>query len=189
MCKQKCPVSRASIVRVRAWRLSRRIAVALTTAAALVVLAAGCSDSNSTNLPPSTASRLSGDLDRVAGQTEAGSCEAAQHQSLPQLRAEIASLPSQVDPGVRQTLTASTAQLSRLVADECRLVRVPDIKGKPLDEAQTQLKQDDLRVKTVGGGLFGIVVAHNWTVCEAKPASGTRVFRQSEVELTVARSC
>jgi beta-lactam-binding protein with PASTA domain len=84
---------------------------------------------------------------------------------------------------------ASTAHLTRLVADECRLVKVPEVRGRPLDEAQTQLKADDLRFKTVGGGLFGIVVTHNWTVCDTKPASGTRVFRQSEVELTVARSC
>ena len=66
---------------------------------------------------------------------------------------------------------------------------MPDVTGKPLDDAKRAIKDAgvDDEVKVDGGGLFGVVVESNWEVCEQQPAAGTTVA--GEATLTVARSC
>ena len=40
--------------------------------------------------------------------------------------------------------------------------------------------------KIVGGGLFGVIVTSDWTVCEQSPPAGALAAR---VKLVIARSC
>ena len=63
---------------------------------------------------------------------------------------------------------------------------VPDVTGEQLNVAEDRLDAVGLRYEASGGGLFGIVVRSNWTVCRQIPAP-RRVA--SSVLLSVARSC
>lgn len=66
---------------------------------------------------------------------------------------------------------------------------MPDVVGKKLDAAKGDIEQagydDDVDVE--GGGVFGVVVESNWTVCSQEPASGKAVT--DKPRLTVDRSC
>jgi hypothetical protein len=64
--------------------------------------------------------------------------------------------------------------------------RVPDLVGVRLDVAEAELDTVGLRYRTVGGGLFGIVVRSNWVVCGELPNAGATA---RAVTLVVARSC
>jgi hypothetical protein len=68
-------------------------------------------------------------------------------------------------------------------------VTMPDVTGKRLDSAKQAIKDagfsDDPKV--IGGGVFGIVVDANWTVCSQSPGAGASVT--DKPELTVDRSC
>jgi hypothetical protein len=63
---------------------------------------------------------------------------------------------------------------------------VPRVTGEQLDQAEATLLSDSLGYKVFGGGIFGIVVASDWTVCSQTPSAGTTA---NAVNLTVARSC
>ena len=66
---------------------------------------------------------------------------------------------------------------------------MPDVTGKKLDVAKGDIKDAGFKddVKTDGGGLFGVVVESNWTVCEQSPAAGKNLA--AAPKLTIARSC
>jgi beta-lactam-binding protein with PASTA domain len=63
---------------------------------------------------------------------------------------------------------------------------VPNVSGEELDQAEATLLSDSLGYKVFGGGLFGVVIASDWTVCSQTPAAGTSA---SSVNLVVARAC
>jgi hypothetical protein len=68
-------------------------------------------------------------------------------------------------------------------------VVMPDVVGKTLDDAKKAVEKagfdDDVEVE--GGGVFGIVVESNWTVCSQAPSEGTEV--SDPPALTVERDC
>ncbi|MBD3926572.1 DUF4839 domain-containing protein [Nocardioides cavernae] len=68
-------------------------------------------------------------------------------------------------------------------------VDMPDVVGMKLDDAQKAVEKagfdDDVQVE--GGGVFGIVVESNWTVCSQEPAVGSEV--SDPPSLTVERDC
>jgi hypothetical protein len=67
-------------------------------------------------------------------------------------------------------------------------VRVPDVVGRPLDEALDALGDLGLRgVFDEDQGLFGVVVERNWEVTAQDPAPGPRVDQGTEVRLGIAR--
>jgi hypothetical protein len=66
---------------------------------------------------------------------------------------------------------------------------VPNLLGKRLDVAENTLHETGLTYKVIGGGLFGIVVRSDWTVCETEPASETMIQPGGRVKLIVSRSC
>lgn len=66
-------------------------------------------------------------------------------------------------------------------------VRVPRVSGLRLDTAEIRLLARGLRFREHGGGMFGILVKHNWQVCVALPGSGKRVARGTRVQLYVGR--
>jgi hypothetical protein len=63
---------------------------------------------------------------------------------------------------------------------------VPKLIGDELDLAEATLLSDGLGYKVFGGGIFGIIVASDWTVCSQSPPPGTTA---NAVKLVVARSC
>lgn len=66
-------------------------------------------------------------------------------------------------------------------------VRVPYVMHLRLDRAERTLRQHHLRYKAHGGGIFGIIVKHNWEVCFQSPRPGKRVRRGARVALYVSR--
>ena len=70
------------------------------------------------------------------------------------------------------------------------LTPVPHLINVELDHAEAELQADGLTYTTVGGGMFGIVVTADWTVCSQHPGPGTRAAKGSSVELDVEKfSC
>jgi beta-lactam-binding protein with PASTA domain len=63
---------------------------------------------------------------------------------------------------------------------------VPNVSGQELDQAEATLQSDGLGYNVLGGGVFGVVIASDWTVCSQKPPAGTKA---TSVDLVVARSC
>jgi beta-lactam-binding protein with PASTA domain len=66
-------------------------------------------------------------------------------------------------------------------------VRVPYVMHLRLDRAERTLRRHHLRYKEHGGGVFGIIVKHNWEVCFQSPRPGKRVSAGTRVALYVAR--
>lgn len=68
-------------------------------------------------------------------------------------------------------------------------ITMPDLVGMKLDAAKTGVQKAgfDEDVEVDGGGMFGIVVESNWTVCSQEPASGEDIT--DAPQLTVDRSC
>ena len=71
-------------------------------------------------------------------------------------------------------------------AGEANLHTIPALQGKRLDVAEELAKEAHVPYKTVGGGLFGVIVTSDWTVCEQSPPAGALAAR---VKLVIARSC
>jgi len=68
-------------------------------------------------------------------------------------------------------------------------VKVPNEVGERLDVAEDDLSSKGLTFQEIGGGVVGIVVKSNWTVCQTKPAAGSTVSSGASVKLVVDRSC
>jgi beta-lactam-binding protein with PASTA domain len=64
---------------------------------------------------------------------------------------------------------------------------VPDVTGKRLDVAKSELKDAGFDTEEIGGGTFGIVAESNWTVCETEPGPGES--GGGKVKLIVDREC
>ena len=63
---------------------------------------------------------------------------------------------------------------------------MPNVTGTELDQAEATLLSQDIGYKVFGGGMFGVVVASNWTVCSQSPTAGDSA---NAVNLVVARTC
>jgi serine/threonine protein kinase len=66
-------------------------------------------------------------------------------------------------------------------------IEVPSLVGQPLDVAEQRLDDLGLRSREVGGGLFGVLFASDWEVCETSPAGGATVRPRSTVQLVIDR--
>lgn len=66
---------------------------------------------------------------------------------------------------------------------------MPDVTGTKLDVALSDIKAAgfDDEPEVLGGGMFGVVVKSNWTVCEQDPAPKDEI--SGKPRLTVDRSC
>ena len=87
---------------------------------------------------------------------------------------------------VMLTFTVGTAGASAR-ASQTASVHVPSVTGKRLDIAEATLQLSGLRFSEKGGGMFGIIVKHNWVVCIQSPAPGQTVSRGTPVKLFVSR--
>ena len=65
---------------------------------------------------------------------------------------------------------------------------VPQLVGQPLDVARQRLERAkfDLAVDH-GGGLFGVLVEHNWQVASQTPDPGTKLEQGSTVHVDIER--
>jgi hypothetical protein len=89
-------------------------------------------------------------------------------------------------PPATATSTVPTSTVSASRPKPSSLHEIPDLAGKRLDVAEEDAREEDVPFKVLGGGVFGVVVPSNWTVCEQEPSPGARAAR---VKLIVAREC
>jgi beta-lactam-binding protein with PASTA domain len=66
---------------------------------------------------------------------------------------------------------------------------VPDVIGTSLPAAKAEVKAAGYHTKVKRGGLFGVVIEENWTVCATDPPAGSPASPGTTVNLVVARSC
>jgi hypothetical protein len=59
--------------------------------------------------------------------------------------------------------------------------------GERLDVAERRLDDLGLHSNEVGGGLFGVIFASEWEVCQTSPSGGATVRPRSTVQLTIDR--
>jgi serine/threonine protein kinase len=66
-------------------------------------------------------------------------------------------------------------------------VTVPAVTGQPLDVAEQRLDDLGLHASEDGGGIFGVLVPSDWSVCETSPPAGSTVDPGSTVSLSIDR--
>ena len=66
-------------------------------------------------------------------------------------------------------------------------VTVPSLAGQPLDVAEQRLDNLGLRSTEEGGGLFGVLIASEWDVCDTSPPADSTVRPGSTVRLLIDR--
>lgn len=66
---------------------------------------------------------------------------------------------------------------------------VPNELGKRLDVAENNLNEAGLSFRVLGGGLFGVMVRSDWTVCETEPTPESAIKAGGRVKLIIKRSC
>jgi hypothetical protein len=66
-------------------------------------------------------------------------------------------------------------------------IEVPSLAGEQLDVAEQRLDALGLQYTEEGGGLFGVIFAEDWDVCETSPPAGTSVRKGGTVELFIDR--
>src|SRR4051812_3001431 len=66
---------------------------------------------------------------------------------------------------------------------------MPDVTGKKLDVAQSDIKRAGFegKAEVLGGGVFGVIKESNWEVCEQTPAPGQPLTKAPR--LKVDREC
>ena len=67
--------------------------------------------------------------------------------------------------------------------------RVPDLAGARLDLAERMLDRSGIPYDTDGGGLLGVVLPQNWTVCSTDPGPGATLPTDTPVTLAVDDGC
>ena len=87
---------------------------------------------------------------------------------------------------VAPTTTTTTVAPTPTSAAPGKTETVPSVTGEELDQAEATLISQNLGYNVIGGGIFGVVVAANWTVCSQSPAAGSSA---DAVQLVVARAC
>jgi Glucodextranase, domain B/PASTA domain len=69
-------------------------------------------------------------------------------------------------------------------------IPVPDVVGRPLEEAEARIEATGLRADAdKGGGLIEAIVPGTWTVCEMRPAAGAELRRGAKVRLAALKGC
>lgn len=65
---------------------------------------------------------------------------------------------------------------------------VPQLVGQPLDVARGRLERSKFALAVDhGGGIFGVVVEHNWQVTAQRPDAGTQLEQGSTVHVDIDR--
>jgi beta-lactam-binding protein with PASTA domain len=88
------------------------------------------------------------------------------------------------------TLLAGVALALTGCGSEERAVAMPQVVGKRLDVAKSDLKAaglEEKKIEIVGGGALGVISESSWTVCDQDPEPATKGAEQAR--LIVDRAC
>ena len=66
---------------------------------------------------------------------------------------------------------------------------MPQLTGRPLDEAEAELGRRGIAYVNDSGDIFGVVVPSVWEVCETVPGGGQKVRRTARVRAALPGTC
>jgi hypothetical protein len=66
---------------------------------------------------------------------------------------------------------------------------MPNVIGRPLDEAEQQLGRRGIAYVTDGGDILGIVLPSVWEVCETEPGAGESVRGTARLRAALPSTC
>jgi len=69
------------------------------------------------------------------------------------------------------------------------LPAMPDVVGRPLDEAEDELGRRGIAYVTDGEEVFGVVIPSLWEVCETVPGGGAKVHGTARVHAAPPSTC
>ena len=69
------------------------------------------------------------------------------------------------------------------------LPAMPNVIGRPLDEAEEELRRRGIAYVTDGGEIFGIAVPSIWEVCETVPGGGEKVRHTAHLRAALPSTC
>jgi hypothetical protein len=125
--------------------------LALVLGAACAVLLACGSANNPHLLSPARADRLKAELDQVRNATDSGDCQTAQ-RAVQRLEDEITSLPSDIDPQLRQRLQEGAQNLRARVPKDCQKTTttrtVTETTPTPTETTTTQTQTTTTQTET-----------------------------------------
>jgi beta-lactam-binding protein with PASTA domain len=83
-----------------------------------------------------------------------------------------------------ETVTAAVTNGGTVIVS----TTVPQLVGQPLDVARERVERSKFElVVDQGGGVFGVVVEHNWQVTSQSPDAGTKLEQGSTVHVDIDR--
>jgi hypothetical protein len=66
---------------------------------------------------------------------------------------------------------------------------MPNVIGRPLDEAEEELARRGIAYVTDRGEIFGVVVPSIWEVCETEPGGGEKVRGTAHLHAALPSTC
>jgi Glucodextranase, domain B/PASTA domain len=91
---------------------------------------------------------------------------------------------------VAATAPGSTPALTALRVTRDVLITIPDLIGRPADQAEVQLRRLGLQTQEEhGGGILEPLLPGSPKVCDTDPRGGAEVRRGAQVRVLVAKDC
>lgn len=66
---------------------------------------------------------------------------------------------------------------------------MPNVVGRPLDEAERELRRREITYVTDEGDVLGVVVPSVWEICETVPRPGARVRQSARLRAALPGTC
>jgi hypothetical protein len=66
---------------------------------------------------------------------------------------------------------------------------MPNVVGRPLDEAERELRRREITYVTDEGDVLGVVVPSVWEICETVPRAGAPVRQSARVRAALPGTC
>ena len=66
---------------------------------------------------------------------------------------------------------------------------MPNVVGRPLDEAERELRRREIAYVTDEGDVLGVVVPSVWEICETEPRPGARVRQSARLRAALPGTC
>ena len=66
---------------------------------------------------------------------------------------------------------------------------MPNVVGRPLDEAERELRRREIAYVTDEGDVLGVVVPSVWEICETVPRPGARVRQSARLRAALPGTC
>ncbi len=174
-----------TVLRVQNLRLRRTLA-GIVLALALSGAAAGCGGSSAAEVK-ATETREEQERAVTQKREEAETAKEQHKEAVEAAATKKREAQEHREEAARQREEAHQQQEAQARASQPKTV--PSESDQRLDVAEEELESQGWHFKVVGGGLFGVVVKSDWTVCESRPGGGAAVPASTTIRLIVARSC